>query len=105
LPLDWAKLADDPQLVIDSNCVLAERLADHRLDYLKYEGPVSGDRGEVRRLDAGNYRMGVTPETFILQGRELRGEIEFVTVAGAKTSQQLIYRPAPSAAGSVRPAT
>lgn len=32
----------------------AERIADHRRDYLTYEGPVSGDRGEVRRLATGN---------------------------------------------------
>jgi hypothetical protein len=29
------------------------RLADHRHSYLDYEGPVSGDRGDVRRHDAG----------------------------------------------------
>ena len=31
----------------------AERLGDHRLAYLDYEGPVSGGRGTVRRIDAG----------------------------------------------------
>jgi hypothetical protein len=31
-------------------------LGDHRRDYLEYEGPVSGDRGEVRRVAAGTYR-------------------------------------------------
>ena len=29
------------------------RLADHRLRYLDYEGPVSGDRGHVARHDEG----------------------------------------------------
>ncbi|MFH1418667.1 MAG: DNA polymerase ligase N-terminal domain-containing protein [Planctomycetota bacterium] len=29
------------------------RIADHRMAYLDYEGPVSGDRGHVRRRDAG----------------------------------------------------
>lgn len=28
-------------------------LADHRAAYLSYEGPVSGDRGEVVRVAAG----------------------------------------------------
>ena len=28
---------------------------DHRLLYLDYEGPVSGDRGTVKRWDAGEY--------------------------------------------------
>ncbi len=31
-----------------------ERVADHRGDYLAYEGPVSHDRGEVHRVAAGN---------------------------------------------------
>ncbi|MCC6511178.1 MAG: hypothetical protein IT423_18905 [Pirellulaceae bacterium] len=32
------------------------RLADHRLAYLDYEGHVSGNRGQVYRLDRGRYR-------------------------------------------------
>jgi hypothetical protein len=32
----------------------AQRLPDHRLDYLHYEGPVSG-RGEVTRILTGEY--------------------------------------------------
>lgn len=35
----------------------AMRLPDHRLAYLDYEGPLSGDRGRVTRHDAGNYRI------------------------------------------------
>jgi hypothetical protein len=35
--------------------VFAEPLGDHRAIYLDYEGPVSGDRGSVRRWDAGEY--------------------------------------------------
>lgn len=30
--------------------LMATRLPDHRNDYLTYEGPVSGGRGEVRRV-------------------------------------------------------
>ncbi len=33
--------------------VAAEPLGDHRLAYLDYEGPVSGERGYVTRWDAG----------------------------------------------------
>lgn len=33
------------------------RQADHRRIYLDYEGPVSGDRGQVRRVDAGPCRV------------------------------------------------
>jgi hypothetical protein len=33
----------------------ATALGDHRLAYLDYEGPVSGNRGTVKRWDAGTY--------------------------------------------------
>lgn len=32
-----------------------EKLPDHRALYLEYEGPLSGDRGQVRRVEAGTY--------------------------------------------------
>ncbi len=35
----------------------AEALPDHRLEYLEYEGPVSGGRGSVRCWDRGVYEM------------------------------------------------
>jgi len=35
--------------------VRAEPLSDHRLLYLDYEGPVSGNRGSVHRWDAGSF--------------------------------------------------
>ena len=57
----------------------AKALADHRLAYLDYEGPVSGNRGSVRRFDRGEYvlvreivdRLEIQLEGTILQGRAL----------------------------------
>jgi len=37
--------------------IAAEKLPDHRLAYLDYEGPVSGNRGNVTRWDAGEYQF------------------------------------------------
>ena len=37
--------------------VVAIRLPDHRLAYLDYEGPVSRDRGHVRRVEEGSYAV------------------------------------------------
>jgi hypothetical protein len=34
---------------------LVERIADHRLHYLDYEGPVGGNRGSVKRLATGMF--------------------------------------------------
>jgi hypothetical protein len=55
----------------------AEAIGDHRLLYLEYEGPVSGNRGRVRRWEAGNY---ITEEesadrlTVTLAGDRVRGK-------------------------------
>lgn len=46
------RLYDEPALVSQTT---AEPLSEHRLDYLEYEGPVSGDRGCVSRWDCGEY--------------------------------------------------
>src|SRR5947208_3096689 len=35
--------------------VVAEPLFDHRRAYLDYEGPVSGNRGTVKRWDGGTF--------------------------------------------------
>ncbi|MBA4104494.1 MAG: hypothetical protein C0485_01965 [Pirellula sp.] len=37
--------------------IAATRLADHRIAYLDYEGPISGDRGVVTRVDGGEYEV------------------------------------------------
>lgn len=45
----------------------AKRIADHRKAYLDYEGPVSRDRGCVRRVDAGTVELEEsTSDCFIL---------------------------------------
>src|SRR4051812_11331615 len=37
------------------------RIGDHRRAYLEYEGPVSNDRGHVRRIAAGNCTIDASP--------------------------------------------
>jgi len=37
--------------------MIAERIGDHRLAYLAYEGPVSGGRGQVKCWDRGIYQV------------------------------------------------
>ena len=56
--------------------IAAEQLADHRLVYLEYEGPVSGNRGSVSRWDEGEYRVeSETAEELVVTmwGRRLGG--------------------------------
>lgn len=37
--------------------VAATRLTDHRVAYLEYQGPISGNRGTVCRVDQGEYQL------------------------------------------------
>lgn len=37
--------------------ITAMGLPDHRLAYLDYQGPVSGERGTVLRVDSGTYTV------------------------------------------------
>lgn len=61
----------------------ARELAAHRLVYLDYEGPISGDRGSVRRLDRGTFIPQIWREDLvevILSGDVYRGEVAFRSV-------------------------
>ena len=37
--------------------ISAEQIPDHRSHYLEYEGPISGDRGTVVRLQSGHFSV------------------------------------------------
>jgi hypothetical protein len=41
--------------------IAAEPIPDHRLVYFEYEGEVSGGRGHVRRLEAGQWHSTAKP--------------------------------------------
>ena len=63
--------------------VPAEPNYDHRLLYLDYEGPLTGDRGSVRRWDAGTFEGDLTDEWEVrLAGRRLSGPARMTRTAG-----------------------
>jgi hypothetical protein len=67
----WA-LENEPRV---GDRIAAEALPDHRLAYLDYEGPVSGNRGTVSRWDAGEYTLEFAGDSEVrlnLQGGRLR---------------------------------
>lgn len=73
--LTWAL----PELPSVGKELAAERLLDHRLLYLDYEGPISGDRGTVTRWDRGEYAMTVFEEGFIsvaIKGAIIVGQVD-----------------------------
>jgi len=77
------RLARDP-LDLQNYPIPAERIDDHRKAYLTYEGPISGGRGMVRRVEEGTYSCeaeGVDDLSFRLTGPSLNGRFQ-ITVLG-----------------------
>jgi hypothetical protein len=57
----------------------ARALGDHRRLYLEYEGEISGNRGRVRRVDAGTFRILVWSAEHVcveMSGTQLIGKVD-----------------------------
>lgn len=70
----WA--IDDP--IVAGAELRARALPDHRVVYLEYEGPISGNRGSVRRLDTGTYVPLIWRDDEVrvrLHGAQLVGDV------------------------------
>jgi hypothetical protein len=65
---------------LDRELLAAELLPDHRLLYLEYEGPVSGNRGCVRRVAGGQFR-----ETRLSPSADRESLPDLVGVEGIET--------------------
>jgi hypothetical protein len=71
----WA--IDEP--IVAGRDLPARALPDHRRFYLDYEGEISSNRGQVRRLDTGTYRVLEWSSGHVrveLAGSQLVGEVE-----------------------------
>lgn len=80
------------------NAIPCKQLARHRIEYLDYEGPISGDRGTVTRWDCGTFqwKSRTTNELVaILSGEKLRGTITLAKAADLETQPTWIctYQP------------
>jgi len=102
LPRDWAPLvatsANSPAPA-HTNAVSAEPLGDHRPAYLEFEGPLSGSRGHVTRVEAGTFVIHEeSPDRWevIATGEVLRGRITLSRSAPGADRWQLAYWPAGS---------
>jgi len=103
LPRDWQPLveqsvsrADSHEFVAATNTVPAEQLPDHRPMYLDYEGPVSGERGNVTRVESGTYNTGKNSADCLelaIAGRSLQGRITLTRHSSESTDWRLLYRP------------
>lgn len=71
-------------------------LPDHRLAYLDYEGPVSGDRGSVSRHDQGEYETITDEENelvVLLHGNRIRGTLSLRRESAADHRWRLSFVP------------
>lgn len=69
------------------------RIHDHRKHYLTFQGPVSGGRGIVTRIDQGRYELLAIDETtwtFRLSGIRLTGDFCLVTAPPSATRWTLV---------------
>jgi hypothetical protein len=89
-----------PDPPLDGVDIVCDALPDHRIEYLDYEGPVSGQRGDVARWDAGAY----SPESrgdggwaVELKGEKLAGRAEFVRSADNPEQWRFSYAAASTA--------
>jgi len=74
----------------------ARRIGDHRKAYLDYEGPLSGGRGEVRRVDAGAVRIDVASEgrfQISLTGSRLHGRFTLERAADGGWTLETLFEP------------
>ena len=81
----------------------AERLSDHRLAYLDYEGQVSGNRGTVRQWDVGSYEPRHDEENVVivhLHGKRLVGEATLRQ--SPNQTQRWMFALVPSSSTNVR---
>jgi hypothetical protein len=72
--MTWALVAAPRPI----EAIVADRLPDHRLAYLDYQGPVSGDRGHVIQCDAGSFQWLQNEPRVVevyLSGRQLEGRV------------------------------
>jgi hypothetical protein len=64
----------------------AAQLPDHRRAYLDYEGPISRNRGAVRRVDAGTYELNETEDgslVLMLDSSRGSGTFQLISVPAA----------------------
>jgi hypothetical protein len=85
--------------------ISAQPLGDHRLAYLDYEGPVSGNRGTVKQWDRGDFEMiseGEDQLVLRLCGRRFNGS---ATLRRTGMNWELAFQSPPSASGDPGQAT
>jgi hypothetical protein len=66
----WTWRLNVPPNQIKDQSITAERIADHPLQFLTYEGPVQNGTGNVKIADKGTYTQHVIPTETLRSGAE-----------------------------------
>jgi hypothetical protein len=86
-------------LPAEGEAVRAVKNFDHRPRYLDYEGPIGGGRGEVTRVDRGEYvwrEEGPARLVAEVSGGLLSGRLELVRQEGDEWRLTVVGRSAPA---------
>lgn len=88
----WA-LGEPPDL---AEPLICGALPDHRLEYLDYEGPISGGRGSVTRWDRGTCAVESRTDAkivLVLKGDKLTGRVTLARAPGETDRWRFSYSP------------
>ena len=96
------QLEQSPLELAVGQALPARRIADHRIEYLQYQGPVSRNRGCVARIDAGTCEIiSTAPDRWLfrLSGGVIQGlfEISASTDAAGSLLKRISSDPAAQA--------
>ncbi len=72
LTIPLSQIPDDQEIIV-------RKIQDHRLIYLTYQGAISGGRGEIKRLERGDFEPLIIEASywyFILNGQQLKTHYE-----------------------------
>ena len=81
----WRVSLEGMARLIGGDTAGATKIADHRREYLSYEGPVSCDRGMVKIMDSGECEMADHSDSarrYRMKGKELRGTMSISLLHG-----------------------
>jgi DNA polymerase ligase (LigD)-like protein len=84
-----------PRWPAEDEAIACEQLADHRLAYLDYEGPIAGGRGAVTRHESGDYDIEAeTSEMIVLRlyGQRLAGTLTLKRLSAESPKWQATWQ-------------
>jgi len=89
----WTWRLNVPPVEIKNKPISAERIHDHSLRFLTYEGPVQNNTGSVKIADKGTYTQSVIPTETVPNGMRQCAAEEPIETASRSDSSYLSQMP------------